>query len=76
LKGQRIQILVEVYTDQVPGWGNEPKDFVELIERNLSEQIPHYNPVVTLLPTDDWKDIDEWRSSSSFKRFVSRNRCS
>lgn len=53
LKRERICILVEVDTDPVPGWGNDPQDYVKLIERNLNDQIPHYNPVVTLSPTED-----------------------
>lgn len=47
--GKRIQILVEVNMDPVPGWGNDPFDYVKLIEKMLSDRIPHYNPVVTLL---------------------------
>ena len=53
MKRERIQILVEVDTDPVPGWGNDPNDYVKHLEYLLSQSIPHYNPVVTLLPTDD-----------------------
>lgn len=42
----RIKIEVEVDTDQVPGWGYDPQDFVNLITRQLQETIPHYNPAV------------------------------
>jgi hypothetical protein len=51
--GDRIRILVEVNTDLVPGWGYDPNDYVALVERLLNERISHYNPVVTLLPTED-----------------------
>ena len=49
----RIKILVEVDTDQVPGWGYDPEDYVKHIRSHLDRSIPHYNPVVTLLPTDE-----------------------
>ena len=49
----RIKILVEVDTDLVLGWGHEPEDYIKLLERLLDQTIPHYNPVVTLLPVDD-----------------------
>jgi hypothetical protein len=44
----RAKIQVEVDTDQVPGWGYDPKDYVDLIQKYLNEVIPHYNPKVTL----------------------------
>lgn len=61
----RIQILVEVNTDPVPGWGNDPQDYVNHIQHHLNQTIPHYTPEVRLLdktefvgtyhpqPTDD-----------------------
>lgn len=52
MERKRIQILVEVNTDPVPGWGNDPQDYVTHIHNILMQTIPHYNPVVTLLPTD------------------------
>lgn len=51
--GKRIQILVEVNTDLVPGWGYDPQDYVKMLEMLLNQRIPHYNPVVTLLPNED-----------------------
>jgi hypothetical protein len=53
MKRERIKILVEVDTDPIPGWGHDPNDYVKHIEQALNRTIPHYNPVVTLLPTDD-----------------------
>lgn len=49
----RIKILVEVNTDPVPGWGNDPNDYVKHLQRLLDQTIPHYNPVVTFMPIDD-----------------------
>lgn len=46
--GKRIRIIVEVSTDQVPGWGYNAEDYVTLIDRHLQSTIPHYNPTVTL----------------------------
>lgn len=44
----RVKITVEVDTDQVPGWGYDPKDYVDHIQRYLDQTIPHYNPTVKL----------------------------
>lgn len=49
----RIKILVEVDTDPLFGWGYEPEDYVKHLESLLGDTIPHYNPVVTLMPTED-----------------------
>lgn len=49
----RIKILVEVNTDPIPGWGHDPNDYVEHIQNILNSTIPHYEPDVTLLPTED-----------------------
>lgn len=46
---ERIQILVEVDIDPIPGWGNDPQDYVTMLEKSLSDRIPHYNPRVMLL---------------------------
>lgn len=46
--GPRIRIIVEVNTDAVPGWGNNPQDFVDLLQRQLDSSIQHYEPTVTL----------------------------
>lgn len=32
----RIQILVEVDTDPVPGWGNDPQDYVTHVQNMLN----------------------------------------
>ena len=48
MKRERVTILVEVDLDPVPGWGNDPKDWVEMIQRNLDARVSHYNPVVKL----------------------------
>jgi hypothetical protein len=53
MERERIQILIEVDLDPIPGWGNNPNDYVRLLERLLADRIPHYNPVVMFLPTDD-----------------------
>lgn len=45
----RIYILVAVNTDQVPGWGHDPEDYVKHIEKHLDQTIKHYDPKVTLL---------------------------
>jgi hypothetical protein len=44
----RVKIEVEVDTDQVPGWGYDPQDYVDHIQRYLDQTIPHYKPVVKL----------------------------
>lgn len=44
----RIRIIVEVDTDQVPGWGYDPEDYVKHIQQHLDLTIPHYNPQVFL----------------------------
>jgi len=48
MKRERITILVEVDTDPVPGWGNDPEDYVKHVQRLLDQTIPHYNPVAKL----------------------------
>lgn len=48
MQRERIKLIVEVDCDPVPGWGNDPQDYVKHIERLLEQTIPHYNPVVTL----------------------------
>lgn len=66
MRRNRIQILVEVNTDPVPGWGNDPHDYVKHIERLLNDTIPHYKPVVTLIemPTDD-RDLPARETTTS-----------
>ena len=49
----RVVIEVRVNTDMVPGWGYDAQDYVDLIQRSLDEQIPHYEPVVTLRGKDE-----------------------
>ena len=44
---KRARIVVEVDLDPVPGWGNTADDYRALIQRQLSDTIPHYNPVVS-----------------------------
>lgn len=45
----RIKIEVEVNTDPVPGWGNDPQDYVVHIQAVLDKTIGHYDPVVRLV---------------------------
>lgn len=54
---ERIQIIVEVDIDPIPGWGNDPQDYVKMLEKSLSDRIPHYNPRVMLLD-GIWINID------------------
>jgi hypothetical protein len=44
----RVKIIVEVNTDQVPGWGYDPEDYVRHIQKYLDQTIPHYKPEVKL----------------------------
>jgi hypothetical protein len=46
MRGPRIRIIVEVNTDAIPGWGDSPHYFVELIQSKLDASIPHYEPKV------------------------------
>lgn len=46
MKRKRATIIVEVDTDPVPGWGNDPQDFAKLIQIHLLNTVPHYNPSV------------------------------
>lgn len=48
MERERVTIVVSVNTDPVPGWGNDPNDYVKHIQRLLDETIPHYNPTVRL----------------------------
>jgi hypothetical protein len=48
LSSERITIIVEVNTDDLPGWGNDPQDFVRMIQKLLDDRVPHYNPSVKL----------------------------
>lgn len=48
MERERVIIIVEVDLDPVPGWGNDPEDYVQHIQRQLDGSIPHYNPVVKL----------------------------
>jgi hypothetical protein len=61
LKRDRIQILVEVDTDPVPGWGYDPNDYVRHIQHHLNQTIPHYNPVVILNTTEGLLRIERKR---------------
>lgn len=45
----RVYILIAVNTDPVPGWGNQPEDYVKHLEVYLDSTIKHYDPKVTLL---------------------------
>ena len=45
-------IEVKVDIDPIPGWGNNPKDYAELIQKHLNQTIPHYNPEVRLVKTE------------------------
>jgi hypothetical protein len=49
----RKMIIVAVDTDQVPGWGYDPQDFVELIQRQLDNSVGHYNPEVRLATEEE-----------------------
>lgn len=44
----RVKIIVEVNTDLVHGWGYEPQDYVDLVQKYLNQVIPHYKPSVYL----------------------------
>ena len=46
MQGKRIKIEVTVDMDPVPGWGNTPGDWVAMIQTNLDDRVPHYNPEV------------------------------
>jgi hypothetical protein len=46
---KRAQILVEVDLDPIPGWGNNPQDFVNYLQRTLDGTLGHYNPTVSLV---------------------------
>lgn len=47
MKKERIRIFVEVNLDPIPGWGHEPKDFVEHIQFTLNNAYSHYEPKVS-----------------------------
>lgn len=59
MKRERITIIVEVDTDPVPGWGNDPNDYVNHLQHMLNQTIPHYNPVVTLRTTVHYPPTDD-----------------
>lgn len=53
MKRVRTQILVEIDLDPVPGWGNDPQDYVNHIQQMLKQSIPHYHPEVKVFSTFD-----------------------
>jgi hypothetical protein len=32
--------------DMVPGWGHEPQDFINYIQKLMERNIPHYKPLM------------------------------
>jgi hypothetical protein len=57
MKGPRIRLFVEVNTDAIPGWGDNPQDFVQLVQSKLDASIPHYEPKVT--HDESYREEDE-----------------
>lgn len=48
----RVQFMVSVNLDGVPGWGYYADDFQRHIEKMLADTIGHYDPLVTLESCD------------------------
>ena len=49
MEKKNVRIVVEIKNaEQVPGWGYDPQDYVDLIQRHLDQVIPHYEPRVRL----------------------------
>lgn len=48
MQKQRVTLKVEVDMDAVPGWGHQPEDWQQHVERYMLETVGHYNPVVTV----------------------------
>ena len=46
LPRRRARLIVEVDLDPIPGWGNDPEDWVGYIRRTLLDSAPHYHPAV------------------------------
>lgn len=44
-----IVVVVEVDLDPVPGWGNDPQDFADAIQRHLDDSCPWYHPKARVL---------------------------
>lgn len=46
MQSSRVRFVVEMDLDLIPGWGHEPDDMEQLLNRAVCERIPHYNPTV------------------------------
>lgn len=49
----RAKLTVEWDLDPVPGWNDNPRDLVTNLQHHLNSAMPHYNPKVTFVSTDD-----------------------
>jgi hypothetical protein len=48
LSKTRSRLVVEIDLDPIPGWGHTAEDHRALVQRQLDEAVPHYNPTVTV----------------------------
>jgi hypothetical protein len=50
---KRVEITLKFSADldQVPGWGHEPKDWIDLVKRELTRN-DHYNTQVDMLKVE------------------------
>ena len=45
---RRTRLTVEVDLDPVMGWGDNPDDWRNYLQRHLDSVVSHYNPTVTI----------------------------
>lgn len=56
---RRARLIVEVDLDPVPGWGNDPNDWVDVLTSRMSES--WYHPTVRLdCVIEPERSIDGW----------------
>ena len=49
MRDPRAKIEISWNLDLLPGWNATPADLIELIEREVLERIPHYEPEVKVV---------------------------
>lgn len=59
---RRVQILVEMDLDPVPGAYHEPEDALERVLRHLKRITPHYHPTATFVEVIEPIPCCEWVS--------------